>query len=146
MKNNAAFWDTSAVVPLCCVQDSSFTARQKLRAYQPLVVWWATRTESLNSFSRLLREKSLTSNGVVQARNKLEKLQRTWVEIVPLEDIRLLAEQVLTWFVLSTADGFQIAAALSWCKEQPRHRPFICADIQLSKAAEKIGFDVQFIQ
>ncbi len=88
----------------------------------------------------------MTSKGFDQARNKLEKLQRLWVEIAPLEEVRLLAEEVLTQHVLSTADGFQLAAALIWCQEHPRHRPFICADIQLSKAAEKAGFDVQFIQ
>lgn len=146
MKNKAAFWDTSAIVPICCVQDTSFVARQKMRAYQPIIVWWATRAETLNSFSRLLREKNLTGKGFAQARNKLEKLQRLWAEVEPAEEVRLLTEALLTQHALSTADGFQLAAALIWCSERPRHRPFICADIQLAKAAEKVGFDVQLIQ
>ena len=146
MKNKSAFGDTSAIVPLCCVQDTSFTARQKMRAYQPIIVWWATRAEALNSFSRLLREKSLTSKGFDQARNKLEKLQLLWAEVAPTEEVRLLAEALLMPHALGTADGFQLAAALIWCSELPGHHPFICADIQLSKVAEKVGFDVLFIQ
>jgi predicted nucleic acid-binding protein len=146
MKAKAAFWDSSAIVPLCCVQYNSFAARQQARVHQLQTVWWATWLETLNTFARLLREKNLTSKGFNQARHRLELLSATWFEISPDSKVRDLAEQVLTQHALSTADGLQLAAALVWCKEQSRQRPFICADIQLSKAAEKIGFDVQFVQ
>jgi hypothetical protein len=56
-----------------------------------------------------------------------------------------LAEKVLSQHSLSTADGLQLAAALVWCSEQPRDHAFVCADKKLSKAAEKIGFDVVFL-
>jgi len=37
-------------------------------------------------------------------------------------------------------DSFQLAAALVWCQEKPRRRPFVTADERLAKAAEKAGF------
>ena len=146
MKAKAAFWDSSAIVPLCCVQDSSFAARQQVRVHQLQSVWWATGLEVRNTFARLLREKNLTKKGFEQARHRLGILAAAWFEICPDGKVRDLAEQLLDQHALSTADGLQLAAALVWCREQPRHRPFICADRQLSKAAEKAGFDVQFIQ
>lgn len=146
MKVKAAFWDSSAIVPLCTVQYNSFSARQQARVNQLHTVWWATWLEVLNTFTRLLREKNLRKKGFDQAQYRLERLASAWYEISPDGKVRDLAEQVLGQYALSTADGLQLAAALLWCKEQPRHRPFICADIQLAKAAEKAGFDVQFIQ
>lgn len=145
MKPKAAFWDTSAIVPLCCVQYNSFAARQQARVRQPLVVWWATWLETLNTFSRLLREKNLTNKGFDQARRRLEILASSWVEISPDAQVRNTTEQLLAQHALSTADGLQLAAALVWCRGYPRQRAFVCADVQLSKAAEKVGFDVQFI-
>lgn len=43
---------------------------------------------------------------------------------------------------LRSQDAFQLAAALVWCNEHPRSRPFICADNRLSIAATDAGFDV----
>ena len=36
----------------------------------------------------------------------------------------------------------KLAAALVWCKEQPRGRLFVCCDARLVEAATKAGFDV----
>lgn len=146
MKTKSAFWDTSAIVPICCVQHKSFAARQQVRIHQPMIVWWATKLEALNSFTRLRREKNLTEKQFDQARNKLEILQRTWAEITPTETLRTLTESLLTQYPMSTADGLQLAAALIWCRELPRDRPFICADIQLANNATKVGFDVYFLK
>ena len=146
MKTKAAFWDTSAIVPLCCVQYNSFAARQQARVHQPFFVWWATRLEPLNICSRLLREKNLTTKGFDQARHRLETLALSWIEINRDAHLRGITEHILTQHALSTADGLQLAAALVWCRGYPRHRAFVRADIQLSKAAEKVGFDVQLIQ
>jgi hypothetical protein len=49
-----AFWDSSALVPLCVHQQSSAAARQLLRQYS-IVVWWSTSVEIRSAFERLLR-------------------------------------------------------------------------------------------
>jgi len=41
-----AFWDTSGIVPLCCLQSVSAQARQTARIYAQQVVWWATSVEA----------------------------------------------------------------------------------------------------
>ncbi len=142
MKTNAAFWDTSAIVPLCCHQTGSSAGRRAARAHRPFVVWWGTPVESFNSFARLLREGHLTQAQFNQAYQRLQVLRRTWVEMAPTEQIRELAEKTLLQYALSSADGLQLAAALAWCGERPRNRQFICGDKKLSEFAGKVGFDV----
>lgn len=145
MKNKAAFWDTSVIVPLCCYQAKSAVVRKTARAHQPFVVWWGTSVESFNTFARLLREGALTRAQFNQAYQRLQVLRGSWVEMAPTEQIRELAEKVLLQHALSSADGLQLAAALVWCGERPRHRPFICSDKKLSEAAEGLGFDVCYL-
>jgi predicted nucleic acid-binding protein len=145
MKTKAAFWDTSALIPLCCRQSNSTQARQWARIHTPLVVWWGTYVESFNTIARLLREGALTQAQFDQAYQRLQSLRRTWVEIAPTNRIVELAEKVLLPHPLSSADGLQLAAALAWCSDRPRRHTFICADKKLSEVAEKIGFDVRFL-
>src|SRR5207253_5184052 len=101
--------------------------------------------ECFGTFARLLRECGMTQAQFTQASQRVAALRRTWVEIVPTEQVRELAEQVLLTHALSSADALQLAAALVWCSERPRHRPFISADKKLSLAAEKVGFDVRLL-
>jgi predicted nucleic acid-binding protein len=54
-----AFWDTSALVPLCVQQQPSAAVRQMLQRYQ-IAVWWATPVEMRSAFERLLRMGQLT--------------------------------------------------------------------------------------
>ncbi len=145
MKNKAAFWDTSALVPLFCHQVASAAARQAARVHRPFVVWWGTRAESFNTLTRLQREGNLNQAQFDQVVQKLQLSRRSWVVITPTEQVLELTEKVLSQYSLSTADGLQLAAALVWCAEQPRHHTFVCADKKLSDAAEKVGFDVIFI-
>jgi hypothetical protein len=41
---------------------------------------------------------------------------------------------------LKAADSLQLAAALVWCKENPKGKDFVSGDEKLIKAAEVIGF------
>jgi hypothetical protein len=45
MKTESAFWDTSALVPLCCHQSATADARRLARRYGRMVVWWCARVE-----------------------------------------------------------------------------------------------------
>lgn len=145
MKTKAAFWDTSALIPLIFHQSNSAQARQWARVHRPLVVWWGTYVESFNTIARLRREGALTQTQFDQAYQRLQVLRRSWVEIAPTSRIFDLAEKVLLPHSLSSADGLQLAAALAWCGEQPRRHAFVCADKKLSEAAKKTGFDVRFL-
>jgi predicted nucleic acid-binding protein len=137
-----AFWDTSAIVPLCCRQDDSQVARRLLRRYARAVVWWGMSVEAMSAFNRLAREGKLTAKGMKQATARLEVLRRSWTEVLPTDRVRQLAEGMPEQYGLRALDSFQLAAALVWCRERTRRRVFVCFDERLSETAAKVGFDV----
>ena len=54
MKKVDAFWDASAIVPLCVGQPGSGFARTALRN-RSIAVWWGTPVETISAFARLAR-------------------------------------------------------------------------------------------
>ena len=108
-----------------------------------MVVWWGTTVEARSAFARLVREEALTQAERDAAVQRLDQLRRTWIEIVPSERLRSLAERLPDQYSVRGADAFQLAAALIWCREQPRRRPFVCFDDRLAGAATTAGFSVR---
>ncbi|SRR6266540_1557824 len=138
----AAFWDASAIVPLCCLQPQTQVARQTRRLFPQLVTWWATRVECNSALQRLERAQELTSRETQQAFQELDRLRLRWTEVAPLEEVRFLAERLLGAHPLRAADSLQLAAALIWCNRHPRGKTFVSSDEKLLEAAEKEGFNV----
>jgi len=66
-----------------------------------------------------------------------------WDEILPTEKVRSLAEDLPDAHGVRTADAGQLAAALVWCHEHPKQRPFVCFDERLRSAATGLGFSVR---
>lgn len=91
MKDNFAFWDSSALVPLCCQQAGSAALRQVYRQKPRTVAWWSAIIEAHSALARLLREGTLTPKGYADAVMRLERLQTIWREIVPSDKLRNLA-------------------------------------------------------
>jgi predicted nucleic acid-binding protein len=142
MKTNQAFWDTSALVALCVREPASAQARQVLRNFAKPVVWWGTFTEAWSAFERTHRDRVLRTSQREVARKKLLQLAAVWIEIDPAPRIRQLSLELLEKYPLRTGDAFQLAAALIWCDEKPRHRTVVCFDIRLTEAAQQVGFTV----
>jgi uncharacterized protein len=138
----AAFWDASAIVPLCCLQPQTQAARQARRLFPQFVTWWATNVECNSALRRLERAQELTAREMQQAFQELERLRLRWTEVAPLDEVRFLAERLLGSHPLRAADSLQLAAALIWCNRHPRGKTFICDDAKLLEAAEKEGFNV----
>lgn len=136
------FWDTSAIIPLCCRQMISTAARQVMRSHGAQIVWWGTHIEAVRAIYRLAREGGLKLTETQMAIRALEALRRSWHEISPSDEVREIAERLLRTYPLRAADALQLAAALTWCGSHARGRGFICADVRLSTAAHKEGFDV----
>src|SRR6516165_7671652 len=143
MRTETAFWDTSAIVPLCCYQTASAQARNLARHYGRMVVWWCTRVEAYGALARLRREGALTANGFQQTAARLSVLSRAWLEVLPVESVRQRAEELLASQIIHAADGLQLAAALVWCQGRPQRRAFVCFDRRLASAATKVGFEVR---
>jgi predicted nucleic acid-binding protein len=141
-KIERAFWDTSSIVPLCCHQDASQELRRLARRTKRIVAWWGTTVEARSAFSRLLREGKMTTRGLNQAIARLEVQCAFWIEVLPSERAREIAETLPDQYGLRALDSFQLSAALVWCREQPRGRWFVCADTRLAEVATKVGFSV----
>jgi predicted nucleic acid-binding protein len=134
-----AFWDSSAIVPLCGSQRQSAQTRQLARSYR-LVVWWGTSIEVTSALHRLKRESTLSPAEVLQSIARLDALRTRWDEVTPSDSIRELAERLLGLHKLRGADSLQLASALDWCANRTRGRAFICGDGDLLVAAEAESF------
>ncbi len=141
-KIERAFWDTSAIVPLCCQQDTSQEMRRIARRTKRVAAWWGASVEARSTFSRLVRDGQRTARGLQQAVARLEVHRASWVEVLPGDRLREIAEALPEQYGLRALDSFQLTAGLAWCREQPRGRLFVCCDARLADAATKTGFDV----
>jgi hypothetical protein len=138
-----AFWDASAIVPLCCSQAASAEGRRLRRELKRMVVWWGTPLEARSAFARLVRGGHMTPDERLVAVRLLGQLRSAWDEILPTEKLRSLAEDLPDAHQLRAADAAQLAAALVWCRERPKQRPLVCLDGRLRTAASELGFSVR---
>jgi predicted nucleic acid-binding protein len=138
-----AFWDASAIVPLCCSQPATVQGRRMRRELERMVVWWGTPIEARSAFARLVRDGHLTGEERITAVRLLGQLRVAWDEILPTERVRSLAEDLPDAHGVRAADAAQLAAALVWCRERPKERPLVCFDERLRTAALTLGFSVR---
>jgi predicted nucleic acid-binding protein len=134
-----AFWDASALVPLC-VHQRATPVVEALSAQYRMAVWWSTPIEVHSAFARLVRMGQLSPNGQVQAQVTLDGLRSVWREVDLSEPLREQAERLVDRFPLKAADAQQLAAAMVWCIGHPKGRVFISGDSQLLDAARQLGF------
>jgi hypothetical protein len=138
---SAAFWDASALIPLC-VQEPTTAAVELLAAQHERVVWWGTLVEIRSAVARRHRSGLLDDVNRRIALGRLTSLRQSETEIAPNSEVRELAGHLLDQYILRAADSLQLAAALIWCSRKPAGRTFICSDQKLSDAAEAAGFTV----
>ena len=141
MSKQPAFWDSSALVPLCVHESASRRAHAQLGKFLP-VVWWGSLVEVHRAIARLHRLGKLNDAEKQKAGSQLAVLNRGWREILPGDPLRDLATRLLDAYELRAGDSLQLAAALTWCQQRPARRDFLCADERLSKAALAAGFSV----
>ena len=138
-----AFWDASAIVPLCCSQPASAQGCRLQRELKRMVVWWGTPLEARSAFARLVRDGDMTQDERSAAIKLLGQRRVAWDEILPTEKVRSLAEGLPDAHQLRAADAAQLAAALVWCRERPKQRQLVSFDDRLSAAASALGFSVR---
>jgi uncharacterized protein len=139
-----AFWDTSALVPLCVRQ--GITPRAiALYELHDAVVWWATSVEIASALARLVRMKQLGPSDWTRARKLAKRLADSWSVIQPSDALRAKSAQLVHRYDLWAADSFQLAAALQWCEDAPQGRVFLTADRGLREVALRSGFNAKQI-
>jgi predicted nucleic acid-binding protein len=117
-----AFWDTSAIIPLCCAREFSFEARRQRRQFDESVIWWATPVEIHSGLDRLFREELLTESDLQVAQNTWTKFYLGSQIVKPDEDVLDIAVNIPAKYNLRAMDAIQLAAAVVWCGEKPRNR------------------------
>lgn len=139
-----AFWDTSALVPLC-VRQSMTPLAVALYKTHDVVVWWTTAVEIASALARLVRMKQISPSDCAKARKLANVLSDSWSVIQPSDALRTKALQLVDRYDLRAADSLQLAAALEWCEDAPQGRIFLTTDERLREAALLTGFDAKHI-
>ena len=96
MPDSAAFFDTSAIVPLCVAQPASQKARQTYRSFTRQVVAWTASIEATGAIYRAVRLGALSESDARRALGRLTQLEKRWTEIVAGDRLRLSAISVIS--------------------------------------------------
>jgi predicted nucleic acid-binding protein len=137
-----AFWDTSALVPLCVRQGITQRAIALYKNYDA-IVWWATPVEIASALARLMRMSQLDAHDWAKASKLAKSLTGWWSVIQPSDALRATSMQLVDRYDLRAADSFQLAAALEWCEYAPQGYVFLTTDQKLRDAALLSGFDAK---
>jgi predicted nucleic acid-binding protein len=138
----SAFWDASALVPLCVRQGITPRAVALYKTCDP-VVWWATPVEIASALARLVRMNQLNTHDWAKAAKLAGALAGSWSVVQPSDALRATSMQLVDHYDLRAADSFQLAAALEWCEYNTQGRIFLTTDQKLREAALLNGFDVK---
>jgi predicted nucleic acid-binding protein len=137
-----AFWDASALVPLCVRQAITPRAVAFYKVHDA-AVWWGTPVEIASALARLFRMQHLDPIEWTKARKFAKRLADSWFVIQPSDALRAKSIQLLDRYDLRAADSLQLAAALEWCEDAPHGRIFLTTDHRLGEAALLSGFDAK---
>ena len=140
-----AFWDSSALVPLCVNEGRSKEAGRLWNRFLEKWIWRETPVEIESSLARLRRENILDDTRYAKARSRFQTLERDLTPVSHEPRLIELARSLPASHGLRSLDSLQLASALIWCKEFPRNKDFVSGDSQLLEAAENLGFAIHDI-
>jgi predicted nucleic acid-binding protein len=138
----AAFWDSSALIPLCVEQKQTQRSTDLFGIYG-VAVWWSAPVEIVSGLTRLLRMGEIGRSELLAGKQLAQTLSLTWVSINPSAMIAAAACSLLKSHALSAADALQLAAALAWCEGQPTGKVFLTFDRRLREAAKLVKFALE---
>jgi predicted nucleic acid-binding protein len=141
VNRTSAFWDSSALIPLCVHEQSSDKVKRLAKQLAP-VVWWGTTVEIHSAIARLHRSGALDDGGRQAALNRLAVLSRGWREVLPSDKLRDQAGILLNTYPLRSADSLQLASAFIWSQQRTARRKFVSSDLRLCEAAAQAGFAI----
>jgi predicted nucleic acid-binding protein len=139
-----AYWDSSALIPLCVAQPQTADARVLYEKFA-IVAWWETQVEIMSGLTRLERMGQISHDRFLAGKQLARNLVRGWISVSSPESIAVDACSLLELYPLRAADALQLAVALNACEHEPHGFPFITADQRLADAARGSGFSVELI-
>jgi len=134
------YWDSSAIVPLLVSEAATDRSGNLLTADPQIITWWLSRIECASALNRLRRDGELSEVGLRTSLKDLEILAKSWVEVQPVDAVRLAALRLLRLHPLRAADALQLASAVVAAGEDRSQLPFITFDGRLLEAADREGF------
>jgi hypothetical protein len=137
-----AFWDSSALIPLCVRQKQTPVATAFFANFA-VTVWWPTPVEIVSGMTRLVRMGEIDLSELAAGKHIAQTIANTWIPIEPSAMIAAQACLLLELHPLRAADALQLAAALEWCEGRPKGHVFLTFDQRLREAAESVGFTLQ---
>ena len=142
MLNPVAFWDSSALIPLCVAQQQTAKARLLNESYR-IVAWWATQVEMMSGLTRLDRTGQIDHRQFLIGKQIAQEIVRDWLSVGSTGSIAVNACSLLELHPLRAADALQLAAALEWCEGKPQGNVFLTFDKRLREAASLAGFTLE---
>jgi predicted nucleic acid-binding protein len=122
-------------------QEATAEVGELLSRDPQIAAWWGTAVECVSAAVRLRREDRLTVDQEERVLDLLDALRRSWLEILPSEEVRERAVRLIRVHGLKAADALQLAAAQLWAG--PTHRAeLVTYDERLALAARMEGFRV----
>jgi hypothetical protein len=137
-----AFWDSSALVPLC-IQQAQTERATALFANYGVAVWWSTPVEIISGLTRLVRMGEAGHDEFLVGKQLAQIIATTWIPVQPSLKIAAQASSLLELHPLRAADALQLAAALEWCEGKPKGKVFLSFDQRLREAAGLAGFTLE---
>ena len=139
-----AFWDSSALVPLCVPQIQTLRATALYESFG-VVAWWATQVEMMSGLTRLERMGQISRDEFLVGKQLMRNIVQDWISVGSPESVVASACELLELYPLRAADALQLSVALNACEHKPHGYIFITADQRLADAARQSGFSVEFI-
>jgi uncharacterized protein with PIN domain len=115
------FWDSSAIVPLLVVEESSQRLQALAAQDSAMLVWWGSAVECVSALARSERDGTLDDRVVTFAFQRLQRLASAWHEVDPSDAIRETAARFVRVHPSRAADAFRLAAAYVAANSAPRH-------------------------
>jgi hypothetical protein len=137
-----AFWDSSALIPLCVTQSQTSEARTLFESYG-VVAWWATEVEMMSGLTRLDRTGQISHYRFLDGKQIAQEIVHGWLSVGSTGSIAVNACSLLELYPLRAADALQLAAALEWCEGRPQGNVFLTFDKRLREAAALVGFTLE---
>jgi len=144
MSQPDAYWDSSALIPLCVPQPQSIRAIELYKSFN-VVTWWVTKVEMISGLTRLERMGQISRDQFLLGKQLAWEIEQDWVPVRSSAGIAPLACALLEAHPLRAADALQLSAAFEACGHEPPGYVFVTADQRQAEAARRSGFLVEFI-
>lgn len=135
------FWDTSAIVPLVSLEETTPRIRELIAADRNVVVSFLAPIEVTSAIWRKARETKDDDARRESERRVHDLLEPYWTVVDEVEPIAKIARRLVTRHLLRAGDAINLAAAM-YIAPDISALPFVTNDERLKAAARAEGFPV----